>query len=45
MAAGDTVALVYELSRENNDDFKRESTPQVANKLHLATDSHKYRME
>jgi phage I-like protein len=44
MAAGETIALAYELGREYNDDFQRATTPQLADKLRqLATDSHKYR--
>lgn len=44
MAAGETIALAYELGREHNDDFQRENTPQLADKLRqLATGSHKDR--
>lgn len=44
MAAGETIALAYELGREHNEDFQRANTPQLADKLRqLATDSHKYR--
>jgi hypothetical protein len=44
MAAGETIALAYELGREHNDDFQIETTPQLVDKLRqLATDSHKYR--
>ncbi|CAG2062233.1 unnamed protein product, partial [Timema podura] len=44
LAAGESMALVYELGRGHNDDFHQESTPQLADKLRqLATDSHKYR--
>ncbi|XP_021919874.1 interferon-related developmental regulator 2 [Zootermopsis nevadensis] len=44
MAAGETIALAYELGREHNDDFQRATTPQLVDKLRqLATDSHKYR--
>lgn len=44
MAAGETIALAYELGREYNEDFQRANTPQLADKLRqLATDSHKYR--
>lgn len=44
MAAGETIALVYELGREHNDDFQEDVTPQLVETLRqLATDSHKYR--
>jgi len=44
MAAGETIALAYELGREHNEDFQQANTPQLADKLRqLATDSHKYR--
>nr|CAD7445635.1 unnamed protein product [Timema bartmani] len=44
LAAGESMALVFELGRGHNDDFHQESTPQLADKLRqLATDSHKYR--
>jgi hypothetical protein len=44
MAAGETIALAYELGRAHNDDFQRATTPQLVDKLRqLATDSHKYR--
>ncbi|KAJ9593807.1 hypothetical protein L9F63_027549, partial [Diploptera punctata] len=44
MAAGETIALAYELGREHNEDFQNDNTPQLAEKLRqLATDSHKYR--
>jgi hypothetical protein len=44
MAAGETIALAYELGREHNGDFQSATTPQLVDKLRqLATDSHKYR--
>lgn len=44
MAAGETIALIYELGREHNEDFQEDMTPQLVDVLRqLATDSHKYR--
>ncbi|XP_063216854.1 interferon-related developmental regulator 1 [Bacillus rossius redtenbacheri] len=44
LAAGETLALVYELGRAHHQDFSQDSTPLLAEKLRqLATDSHKYR--
>ncbi|XP_066992711.1 interferon-related developmental regulator 2 isoform X2 [Anabrus simplex] len=44
MAAGETIALVYELGKEHNDNFQEDSSTELVEKLRqLATDSHKYR--
>ncbi|XP_072378592.1 interferon-related developmental regulator 2 [Diabrotica undecimpunctata] len=44
MAAGESLALIYELGREESEDFEEEFALDVTETLkQLATDSHKYR--
>ncbi|CAG9856200.1 unnamed protein product [Phyllotreta striolata] len=44
MAAGESLALIYELGREENANFEDEFAVEIAETLkQLATDSHKYR--
>lgn len=44
MAAGEALALVFEMGRTHCSDFQEDATPQLVDRLRqLATDSHKYR--
>lgn len=44
MAAGEAMALVFEMGRTHSIDFQEAATPQLVERLReLATDSHKYR--
>ena len=44
MAAGDAIALAYELGRTHDEAFREEESAELCDKLRqLATDSHKYR--
>lgn len=44
LAAGEALAVVFEIGREFHDDFSEELIPELVETLRqLATDSHKYR--
>lgn len=44
LAAGEALAMVFELGRECSDDFAEDFVPDLVSTLRqLATDSHKYR--
>lgn len=44
MAAGEALALIYEIGREENEDFEEDFAVDLIETLkQLATDSHKYR--